>query len=129
MLKDIILNLKNLQEEFGTSNFIKNIPNFADNLSEFMTQNSIEILSKKVLASAANESDKLKKEKLFDELINMWPIAPNHLKLKIMTVIYISFLIKNQIFLVSSINTIILMHSIKDKEFDKKMIDLINQKK
>lgn len=121
-MADFTTVIAQIQQDFGLAGFIKKIPDFVNTLTSHIIENSIDKLSQEIINNARPE-DKYKLEHFFSFIKRMWPLAPDTLKNKIVTIFYVNTITKTSSFLMSTILTTISLHGLQDPEFHKKMIE------
>lgn len=121
-MTDFTTVINEVQKEFGLTEIIKKIPDFINTIKYYIVENTVDKLSQEIINNARPE-DKFRLEHFFNFLKRMWPLAPDILKNKIITIFYVNTLTKTNSFLISSILTAISLHGLKDPEFHKKMIE------
>lgn len=120
--KELITTLK---DEYGFKYIIEKIPNFLETISKYVEKEHLILLKDSILKDCPQEHIKIKKEAVeFAEKI--WDISPNILRLKLVSLLYLTKYINHNIFNFTMITASISFHRIKDKDFDNKIKELLN---
>ena len=121
LLKEISSFVGELKENYMISNIIKNIPEFVDKVSDFVTKNTITEISEKILSATESEVMRNKKKEVLDFIIKIWDDCPNPLKVKLAILLYSSYIVTNSLYMFIVANGLIITTRFTDKEFDKKI--------
>lgn len=112
---DFVVELKN---NFFISNIIKNVPEFSNKVSDFFTVNTIEQIREKILSRTTDPESKLRKEQVLDFIVAIWPDVPNTLKLKLVILLYSSYVLTHELYMFIVANGLIITERFTNKQFD-----------
>lgn len=125
MSQEIIKFLFLLKNDYGFNNIISKIPDFINIISNNLEKKHLRKLGEDALSNCPKWNYDVKKDAIdFAELI--WDIAPNILRFKLISLIYLSKYVDHNLFNFILVSGTITHHRYIDNEFDKKIKTLLN---